>query len=264
MKTGIYALIALLAGQNAAHASALVVKDDAKGTLSFITQINYYGSAATADIAKKSSEEISRMWNESGAVVNYKGKNYRAQFIIGYDVNNGAVTSNSCGANYVEVTPLQVQGDRSFYSLGGRTGHFYTSDDLGNSTTTAHEFGHGYGLEHDDGYQLDADVPGIMFARGTLVKKQYQWNPNAEPGQAGGTLNPKYRHVRAEDVAKIDVNSIVMSNNMGCLGQGTATALQLKNVIPVQNQAHRMELESVSISNPGLMDELNAEANDAR
>jgi hypothetical protein len=266
MKKSTLALAAILTS-NLAHGSALVQKDDVNGVLKFMTQINYVGPLATDEIARASSTEISNMWNESQAHVNYKGRDYKIQFVIGYSVNaplTRYVRTNSCGDNLVNIDKLSRPGDRSFYGLYGRGGTFYTSDDLGHSTTAAHEFGHGLGLDHNGGYQLDAQVPGIMFARGTPVKKMFQWDQNAEPGMPGGSINPKYRHVRAEDVAAIDLNSLSFNKGFACLGEGVATPVKLSNVIPQLPAVPSIQMESGQLGSLHLFsDELNAEANDA-
>ena len=266
MKKSTLALAAILTSQ-LAHGSALVQKDDVNGVLKFMTQINYVGPLATDEIARASSTEISNMWNESKAHVNYKGRDYKVQFVIGYSVNaplTRYVRTNSCADNLVKIDKLTQPGDRSFYGLYGRGGTFYTSDDLGHSTTAAHEFGHGLGLQHNDGYQLDAQVPGIMFARGTLVKKMFQWDPNAEPGMPGGSINPKYRHVRAEDVAAIDLSGLTFTNGYACLGDGAAIPVKLSKVIPQLPAIPRIQMESGHLSSIRIFaDELRAEENDA-
>ena len=245
--------------------SALVVRDEKAGILSFITQINFQGSALTPQNAYASAAEISRLWNESKTSVNYNGRVYRTRFVISYTVNDAwriMRDTSSCAENYVQIEPMRHSGDRSFYELFGRNGTFYTSDDLGSSTTVAHEYGHGLGLEHDDYNQLSAPVPGIMFARGTLVKPRFQWNPTAQPGAPGGSINPKYRKVRAADIAKLDLGRLKFVGQYACLGAGVPTRVQLMNVVPFNSAAPRLKPAFENSSSPDVEIERNLEAHD--
>jgi len=218
------ATLATFTFAQAAHSSALIEKDDVAKTIKVIGRMVYSGLALTNEIAENSTREIQDMWSETPTDVVIGGVSYRVSFEIDYVIpgNQRLYNSDSCAHNFVNVLNKTSPGDRSYYAgLGARNAVFYTSDGLGTSTTTAHEFGHGLMLDHNDGDQRRADVPGIMFARGTLVRSEYQWNSNAESGQAGGTINPKYRKVRAEDIQAIPFDKIVTnSKSLSCLGSG--------------------------------------------
>ena len=261
--TGMLGLLVMQSGTG--HASALVVKDDRSGVMSFITQINFKGSALTPQNAYASATEISRLWNESGAWVRYNGRVYRTRFIISYTVNDQwrlMRDTASCAENFVQIEPYRNPGDRSFYELFGRSGVFYTSDDLGRSTTVAHEYGHGLGLDHDDLNQLDATVPGIMFARGTLVKARFQWNPSAEPGAPGGSINPRFRKVRPQDIAKLDLSRLQFSGQFACLGAGLPNRVQLMNIVPLHPSVPSRRSMLENNSSPDVEIERTLEAHD--
>lgn len=106
--------------------------------------------------------------------------------------------------------------------LGGNAGFWVVSDKLGSSTTTAHEMGHGYGLEHSNGDQRGNGIPDIMSARGTLVDSQYQWNRKANAGDYGGTVNPKYRQVLQSNMNMIFKN-VNFSKGKANIGKATNT-----------------------------------------
>jgi hypothetical protein len=213
-----------------AHSSALIERDDVSKTIKVIGRIVYSGSALTDEIAVDSTREIQDMWSDTPTDVLINGVNYRVSFEIDHVIDGRQRIGNadSCAYNFVKVLPKTSPGDRSYYAgLGSRNAVFYTSDGLGTSTTTAHEFGHGLMLDHNDGDQREAEVPGIMFARGTLVRSEYQWNPNADFGAPGGTINPKYRKVRAEDIQAIPFGKVsVNSRSLGCLGSGKVLTIK--------------------------------------
>ena len=215
---------------HAAHSSALIERDDVSKTIKVIARMVYSGSALTKEIAEDSTREIQDMWSEKPTDVLINSMKYRVVFEIDHVINKGKRIQNaeSCAYNFVSVLPKTSPGDRSYYAgLGSRNAVFYTSDGLGTSTTTAHEFGHGLMLDHNHGDQRDAEVPGIMFARGTLVRSEYQWNPSAELGAPGSTINPKYRKVRSIDIQSIPFRTVsINSRSLGCLGSGKVLSIE--------------------------------------
>lgn len=229
-------LAALIVSAGTAHASALLQKDDTRRELKVIARIVYSGAALTEANAAASTDEISRMWNETmteitlkNKRISFNSKSYKVVFEVDY-VMPGAILKNkeSCAYNFIQILDLTSPGDRSYYEgLGSRNGVFYTSDELGTSTTAAHEFGHGLMLDHNPGDQRAAEVPGIMFARGTLVRAEYQWDPSAQSGQAGGTIRPHTRLVRSEDIKAIPFARVAFNNKgFGCLGNGSVLPIQ--------------------------------------
>ncbi len=116
---------------------------------------------------------------------------------------------------------------RSFmgFGLGDNVGHWIVSDQLGHSTTAAHEFGHGLGLDHPArlDYRGSGNPPPIMAPRGTLVDAQYQWEPQAKAGERGGTMNPIHRRVSVPEIQQI-------VDNLTFRPDGTASVGRLTNI----------------------------------
>ena len=96
---------------------------------------------------------------------------------------------------------------RSFmgFGLGDNAGHWFTTDNLGTSTTAAHEFGHSLGLDHpaNSDFRGSPSTPPITAALGSLVDPQYQWDTKAKAGEYGGTMNPMHRKVSKEEIELI-------------------------------------------------------------
>jgi RHS repeat-associated protein len=166
----------------------------------------YYGNAATEDIAKSTSSEIQNLWNNANGTVKIGDVEYSVSFNVTSEVVSEdkamemSGDNKSAATNFVRIEEKNGNVDRSFYQLGGNSGYFVTSDNLGKSTTTAHEEGHGFGLEHSARDQRGQGTPDIMSARGTYVDPQYQYDKNAQPGQPGGTINPMYRTVQQGNI----------------------------------------------------------------
>jgi hypothetical protein len=228
-----------------AESSALVVKNDFLGTLDFYTALHFSGPASSPQVAFDAGKEISRLWNESRSQIFYRFRYYRARFFISVSYYPWSPADRgSCADNYIRVEQGDPQSSRSFYRMAGRRGTFYLSDDIGRSTTTAHEYGHGLGLDHDDLNQLTAPVPGIMFPRGTYVQSQFQWNRHAQPGAPGGSLNPKHRKVRPLDVLKLDLSKLNFTFGADCLGEGLPIPSRFSQPVPLHPPAPaRLELE---------------------
>ncbi len=240
-----------------ALASALVVKNELNGTLDFYSNLNFSGPAATPQIAYESAAEISRLWNESRSQVFYLVGYYRVRFFISVNYHTAPIRdSGSCADNYITVERGDPRTSRSWYKLGGRRGVFYLTDGLGYSTTTAHEFGHGLGLDHDPLEQIFSSIPGIMFARGTLVPRQYQWNPGSMPGAPGGSLNPRYRKVRTLDILHLDLSRLQFSGRVACMGAGKPIPVFAWGFVPLHPPAPKgqgMLLESTR--SPDVLEE---------
>ena len=180
--------------------------------IEIVSKLYLYGSEATERIGTNIIDEINRMYNEPQALVQLGDQTmtviFKATFelIRVEDVVALARKNRDFQNNFIRIESKNLL-TRSFmgFGLGDNVGHWLTSDQLGVSTTAAHEFGHGLGLDHPlkTDYRGTNAPPPIMTPRGSLVDPQYQWSPLAKPGEFGGTMNPIHRKVTIQEIQLI-------------------------------------------------------------
>jgi hypothetical protein len=168
----------------------------------------FYGSKVSNELAQSICSEIQSAWNAAGGSVSVNGKEYSVKFKI---TSETATTDEAAArakdnldveVNFVKVSESNADG-RSWMTIGGNSAEFVTTDDLGNSTTAPHEYGHGLGQFHSSANQIGKGQPDMMAARGTKVDPEYQYDPKAKPGEKGGTVNPYKRRVTPENVRDV-------------------------------------------------------------
>jgi len=183
-----------------------------KRQIEIISKLYLYGSQATDEIGTAVTDEINRMYNEPEACINIGAFAFKVVFTISYKIiSSGEAMIRSAINQNFRNNFIRIENEnhitRSFmgYGLGDNVGHWLTTDNLGTSTTAAHEFGHSLGLDHPSilDFRGTNMPPPVMAPRGSLVDPQYQWNPQAVPGEFGGTMNPKYRKVTAGEIQLI-------------------------------------------------------------
>jgi hypothetical protein len=192
--------------------AAIVNVQPDKSRIEILSNLYLYGSEATDEIGNKIIQEINRMYNEPVVYVQVNGLQMKVLFTIGFKIisTNEARLRAAVNFNY-KNNFIRIESEnhitRSFmgYGLGDNAGHWLISDNLGSSTTAAHEFGHSLGLDHPANLDFRGSVnpPPIMAPRGSLVNPEYQWEPTAKAGEFGGTMNPKYRKVTSDEVLLI-------------------------------------------------------------
>lgn len=180
-----------------------------------------YGKYATEQLAHDIEAEINRMWNQPLVVLPVQTRYLKVRFqtqvraITVEEAKQKMQENRSHEINFVRVEDANmVERSMMGMGLGQNSGHWLITDQLGQSTTAAHEFGHALGLPHPA--RLDyrgTGYPPLMAPRGTLVDAVFQWNPLAEPGAYGGTMNPVHRRVRQEEVLEVMARAIFTGDN---------------------------------------------------
>ncbi len=168
----------------------------------------FYGTEANLDYCSNIICEIEQMWNTPKVYIKLNKKKYKVVFEFTFEVKTIketielALKNKTPENNFIRLETKNPKG-YSFMMLNDNSGFWITSDNLGKSTTAPHEVGHGFGLKHSDGNQKGKGQPDIMAARGTLVDKEFQYNPNAKNGEPGSTINPKKRKVTKKEIITI-------------------------------------------------------------
>ncbi len=198
-------------------------------TITVSSNLIIYGGSASAALAKSTAKDIQDKWNAAGGKVNIGGVSYKVKFAVtgtyNKDLTKEDVSKNTdIKNNYIRVEET-VAGNISYMDgAGSNSGYFKLGNIQGDgSTTEAHEFGHGYGLDHpEDGDLRGEGQPGIMNPRGSIVDPEFQYNPKAKPGEGGGTINPEKRKVTQKDIDNLGLDKIQYDKNgKGKLGKIT-------------------------------------------
>jgi hypothetical protein len=198
----------------------------------------FYGDAASDELAKKIAADISLHWNEPGATIVTRHETYKVQFHIegfykpGLDPETVWYNDNP-RFNFFRIEEFAM-GNISFVDgLGCNTGYFKLDNLLQTSTTAAHEYGHTLGLDHPQvldirGYSL----PGIMYPRGTICDPALQYDPHAEPGKTGGTLQPHHRKVLQSDIDALKLSKLSFNNRGLAIVGGFSSMYNQKHIAP--------------------------------
>lgn len=194
----------------------IIEVDHQQAHIHILSSIFLYGQAISEEIRQNAEEEINELWNEPRALVWIAHTPYLVLFntevFLFPDLKEEEVRSNrNPRNNYIRVEEF-AYGNISFVDgLGSNTGYFKKENLYKGSTTVAHEYGHTIGLPHpQDMNLLGKGQPGIMYPRGTLVDPQFQYNPQAQPGTVGGTINPIHRRVSQGDIDLLDLGNKVI------------------------------------------------------
>jgi hypothetical protein len=201
--------------------------DEYNKQLTIHSTIITYGNASDEKITEQMRDEIETMWNEPAASLFYLSSHYRVVFRIrGYcqiDIRPEEIIENFDPRNNYFRIEEYAMGNISFVDgLGCNSGYFKLENLYLGSTTAAHEYGHTLGLDHPRVIDIRGKGrPGIMYPRGTLVDPPFQYDPNAAPGQPGGTMHPMHRRVLQSDIELLNLHRLNFQNRVAQLGEFT-------------------------------------------
>ena len=185
--------------------SGKVVINAEKQTVTVASKLYFYGSKATSELSGKIATGIASQWNGANAKTTIDGVEYNVQFRIFYEtVTEDKARELASGNTDLKNNFIRVEegteGKSSFSfgnNIGGNSFWFNTRDELGSSTTAAHEYGHGFGLDHPtEDLSGATGRPDIMTPRNTPYGKN--WSITNERGNR--VINPNSRRVTPQNV----------------------------------------------------------------
>lgn len=204
--------------------SGVPVVDEKNRTITVYSKLYFYGSGATPELSKKIATGIASQWNGANAEVKIDGIEYSVRFRISYETvsvekaRKLAATNKDPKNNFIciargpkEKSSFARTSKYNGVRVGGNSFWFNTNDDLENSTTPAHEFGHGFGLSHPNEDLSEAtERPDIMVPRNRPYGKN--WSVKNKKGIR--VVNPNSRRVSAKNVQEAADHNFGKPNNI--------------------------------------------------
>ncbi len=203
--------------------------------LTVMSKFHLYGTLASSDLLDLFYTNIHDQWGAEPWNVEYLGKSFVLNFETSVS-HEPMVTREEIHRNkdlrniYIAIEESSKVHISFVDGRGSNTGYFMLSNILQDgSTTIAHEYGHMLGLwphsitaHPSDLDQRGMGKPGIMYPRGTIVDPEFQYSPEARPGEKGGTLDPKHRQVNEKDI-------LMLMTQIRPLNEGAASFGKLTN-----------------------------------
>jgi len=173
-------------------------------TITMTQHLIFYGGKANNTLSGKIATGVASQWNGAHGKVTINGVTYKVRFKVTYetvseaDARRMAASNTDIKNNFVRIEKVAPNFSSRTYGLGGNGVFFNTSDDIGGSTTPAHEIGHTLGLDHTNAAgQTRTSRPEIMEARFTQV------HPRWSKVGPSNDIDPNFRRVSNREVQAV-------------------------------------------------------------
>jgi RHS repeat-associated protein len=176
--------------------------------ITITSKLYFYGPKASPELSRAIATGIASQWNGSNATYELNGVTYRVRFGIQYETISFEKALELAKDNTNKKNNFIWIGDaprgsshtmqyKEQYGYGGNSFWLTVQDYLANSTTPAHEFGHGLGLNHP----LE-DLSGCTERPDIMIPRDTQYGPKWSLKTTEGTyiVNPNSRRVTAQNV----------------------------------------------------------------
>ena len=186
-------------------------------TIELYQHLVFYGRQASSALSREISDNITYRFNKEKLTYSMNDRTYDVRLRTTYetvDIDKAIDMASTNKNNEVQFIRISNVQKSSKHSIGANSGWFSTNDDLGNSTTPAHEMAHGLGLYHQDGTK---NPPSIIIPRGTRVAAEWSNDKNPRKG-----VNPSIRRWTNGGIKKIlDKASWDQGRTSGRIGKAT-------------------------------------------
>ena len=122
-------------------------------TITVEQHLIFYGNKAETKLSNKIATGIASQWNAANGKVTVDGVQYNVKYKVTYETVSEADATKMAGVNGDNAKNNFIRVEDGVGSSkterGGNAAWYNTDDDLGGSTTPAHEIGHGLGLRHN-------------------------------------------------------------------------------------------------------------------
>jgi len=232
---------------SSAFRSGVVALNDDEQSLTISSHIYFYGTGVDEDLAFKITDEINTLWNGPEAQVTINNQNYdvkvkvTAEIVSLAEAKNLAEKNNSTLYNFVRVES-ETSAATSVMDVSENHGLWSLQNDLGNSTTAAHEYGHSLGLRHisiQDNDWRGRGNPGIMGYKGMKVDSHLQGTD--------GLFDKTKRQVTKVNIAQLKLEELEY-NSEGVAVIGKATNKIYKCMNPLSYYAYLKWLKYYPVS----------------
>lgn len=204
------------------------------GILLIYNELYFYGNNANEEISQRITQDIETSWNEPNASILINEIEYQVQFIFKAFFTPELTQEQIKNNQFVWKKFFRVEKSSKLHvsfvdGIHSNSGYFMLKNvEKPNSKTGAHEIGHSFGLVHPDNLDYRGKGrPHIMYPRGTLVDKEFQYKPDANllvidgklTIEPGATIDTDKRCVMVQNILELNLDKLTYIHNQATLSK---------------------------------------------